>query len=269
MEKSGLAWSVEQAQLMTCNGISVDTHKALFRSDTNKILGIVGTGYTPVQNPTAFAFFDVITEKYGATYEYAGIIKDGRKIFLQAKLGRSFEAAPGDQVDMYLTMVTAHDGSLSLRAFLTPIRLFCQNQLIRAIRHATTNIQLKHTSTVNNRLRDATMVFQVSMQAAEEFEAKAKFLTQKLVDRQMVEKFLNEISWIPAAPDSGTSRTAIEALFHNGRGNRGQNAWELYNAAVEYVDHERSKDPEKALDSAMFGAGALLKERAFQAALAV
>ena len=86
MEKSGLAWSVEQAQLMTCNGISVDTHKALFRGDTNKILGVVGTGYTPVQNTTAFAFFDVITEKYGATYEYAGVIKDGRKIFLQAKL---------------------------------------------------------------------------------------------------------------------------------------------------------------------------------------
>ncbi len=41
----------------------------------------------------------------------------------------------------------------------------------------------------------------------------------------------------------------------------------LYNAAVEFFDHERSIDEEKSLDSAMFGSGALLKERAFEVAM--
>jgi len=39
-------------------------------------------------------------------------------------------------------------------------------------------------------------------------------------------------------------------------------------AAVVFVDHERSADEEKALDSAMFGSsGTLLKERAFEVAM--
>jgi hypothetical protein len=58
-------------------------------------------------------------------------------------------------------------------------------------------------------------------------------------------------------------------LFENGRGNFGTSAFELYNAAVEWVDHERGSDPEKRLDSAMFGGGAALKGKAFEAALAV
>jgi phage/plasmid-like protein (TIGR03299 family) len=269
LEKSGLAWSVEQQPLITGSGISVDSHKAVLRGDNNKIIGIVGRNYEPVQNTIAFAFFDVIAEKYGATYEYAGIIKDGRRVFLQAKLGNSFEAAAGDQVDSYITMVNAHDGTSSIHAFLTPIRLFCQNQLIRAIKSATTNIRLRHTSNVNDRFKEAMQVFNMSTEAFLLFEEKAKILAQKVVDMQMVETFLKKI-----VPESGSTRAKnqrekIENLFENGRGNRGQNAWELYNAAVEYVDHERSPNAEKALDSAMFGSGAVLKEKAFEAAISL
>lgn len=269
MELSGLAWAVDQAPLITGNGISVDTHKALYRNDTNRILGVVGRDYTPIQNTTAFAFFDVIAEKYGASYEYAGIIKEGRKIFLQAKLGQSFQAAPGDTVESYITLVTAHDGSSSLRAFLTPIRLFCQNQLIQAIKSATTNIALKHTPNVNERIRDAMHVFQMSNEAFEVFEGKAKYLAQKVVDRQMVARFLAEL-----IPDTGSTRSKhqkakIEELFVHGCGNTGKSAWHLYNAAAEFVDHERSANAEKALESAMFGSGALLKEKAFETALTV
>ena len=269
MELSGLDWAVEQAPLITGNGISVDTHKALLRSDTSKVLGVVGRDYMPIQNTTAFAFFDVIAEKYGASYEYAGIIKEGKKIFLQAKLGQSFQAAPGDTVESYITLVTAHDGSSSLRAFLTPIRLFCQNQLIRAIKSATTNIALKHTPNVNDRIRAAMDVFQMSSQAFEVFEGKAKYLAQKVVDRQMVAKFLAEIIVDTGSTRARNQRDKVEELFHHGRGNTGKTAWHLYNAATEFVDHERSSDAEKALESAMFGSGALLKEKAFEIALAV
>ncbi len=267
LEKSGLAWSVEQQPLITGSGISVDSHKAILRGDSNKIIGIVGRNYEPVQNTTAFAFFDVIAEKYGATYEYAGIIKEGRKVFLQAKLGNSFDAAPGDQVDSYITMVNAHDGSASIHAFLTPIRLFCQNQLIRAIKNATTNIRFRHTSSVNDRFKESMQVFKMSTEAFQLFEEKARVLAQKIVDTQMVEKFLKEIVPESGSTRSNNQREKIEHLFESGRGNRGNNAWELYNAAVEYVDHERTKNEEKSLESAMFGSGAILKERAFEAAM--
>jgi phage/plasmid-like protein (TIGR03299 family) len=267
LERSGLAWSVEPAPLVTGNGLDVSSHKALYRSDTNRVLGVVGQDYEIIQNTTAFAFFDVIAERYGARYEYAGIIRDGRKLFLQAKLGRSFDAMPGDRVDCFVTMVTSHDGSSSLRAFLTPIRLFCQNQLIRAIKAATTNVMLKHTSNVNGRLHDAMNVFHMSTQAFGVFEEKARYLARKVVDKQMVERFLNEIFEETGSTRVKNQRAKVRELFECGRGNKGKTAWDLYNGATEFVDHERTNDPEKALDSAMFGSGALMKEKAFETAL--
>jgi len=45
-------------------------------------------------------------------------------------------------------------------------------------------------------------------------------------------------------------------------------AWGLLNAVTEYVDHERrARSTEYRMDSAWFGAGAALKERALNAAL--
>lgn len=267
LEKSGLAWSVEQAEIIGVNGLDIPSHKMLFRSDNHKVLGVVGKDYKPIQNTTAFAFFDVIAEKYGAKYEYSGVIKDGKKLFLQARLNQSFEAVKGDRVDCYITLVTAHDGSSGLRAFLTPIRLFCQNQLINAIKHATTNIHLKHTSNVDERIKDAFHVFQMSNTAFMIFKEKSEYLARKLVDKQMVERFLNEL-----VPDTGTTRSKNQRermveLFECGKGNSGKSAWHLYNAATEYIDHDRTSDPEKAMDSAMFGSGSILKGKAFDIAL--
>jgi phage/plasmid-like protein (TIGR03299 family) len=270
LEKAGLAWSVEPVELVTGAGRNVSTHKAICRGDTGQILGVVGEGYVPVQNTTAFAFADVIASRYGATYEFAGIVKNGRRVFLQAKLNESFEARRGDRIDSYITMVTSHDGSSSMRCFLTPIRLFCENQLTRAIRGATTNIALRHTASIEARIQSAFQVFSMSAHAFTLFREKSKYLARKVADKQMVQRFLDEV--IGKADDSvriANQRQKVTQLFQNGRGNFGQSAFELYNAAVEWVDHERGSDAEKRMDSAMFGSGALIKEQAFRSALAL
>ncbi|MNU80704.1 hypothetical protein D3C71_703420 [compost metagenome] len=45
-------------------------------------------------------------------------------------------------------------------------------------------------------------------------------------------------------------------------------AWGLLNAVTEYVDHERrARSTEYRMDSAWFGQGAVIKQRALQAAL--
>jgi hypothetical protein len=105
IEMSGLSWGIDQLPLIAGNGVSIDTHKALFRNDSNALLGVVGKDYYPIPNSMAFSFFDVICDRYNCTYQYAGVIKEGRKIFLQAKMGKSFEAAPGDRIEMFLTLL--------------------------------------------------------------------------------------------------------------------------------------------------------------------
>ncbi|MBF0430528.1 MAG: DUF932 domain-containing protein [Fibrobacteria bacterium] len=265
-----LNWSVRPVPLITGEGKDVPTHKGLTRSDTGNILGIVGKSYQPIQNFQAFAFADILAEHYGATYEYAGMCKDGKKVFLQAKLNESFEATRGDQVDCYITMATSHDGSSSMRVFLTPIRLFCENQLIRAIKNASTNIVLRHTVNAEIKMQQAFEVFATSRNAFLRFKQKAQYLAQKQVDREMVKRFLDSVV---GPEDQSTrirnNRETVTRLFENGKGNHGQNAFQMYNAATEWVDHERTRDPEKRLESAMFGSGAIIKEKAFAAAMAL
>ena len=267
LERSGLSWSVEQAPLITENGLSVESHKALFRGDNHQILGIVGSGYVPIQNTTAFAFFDTVSEKYGATYSYAGEIKEGKQIFLQAKIGKSFCAVPGDRVDLYITLSTGHDGSASLHAFMTPIRLFCSNQLVRSVKHASNSIHLKHTANISARIMDAMKVFNMSVEAFSVFEEKSRYLARKVVDRQMVEKFLKEVISDTGSTRAENQKKQIKDLFQNGKGNSGRSAWHLYNGLTEWVDHYRSADEDNAVASSLFGSGAALKEKAFGAAL--
>ena len=69
-------------------------------------------------------------------------------------------------------------------------------------------------------------------------------------------------------PEAISTRTrnqmdTVGDLFINGVGNRGLNNWDMLNAVTEFVDHKRSKDADKRLDSAWFGGGAELKQKAW------
>jgi hypothetical protein len=74
---------------------------------------------------------------------------------------------------------------------------------------------------------------------------------------------------VEAASDS------VLALFHGkaiGASLEAANssAWGLLNAVTEYVDHgRRARSPDGRLDSAWFGVGATIKQRALDAALAL
>ena len=268
MDKAGLAWSIEQTELVGVNGINVPDHKMLYRGDNQYVLGIVGKGYEPVQNSTALSFFDVVTAKYGASYEYGGMTKGGRKVFLQAKLPNSFEARKGDRVDCYLTLCNGNDGTYGLKAFLTPIRLFCSNQLVNAVKKASCEITLRHTASIHDRIELALAIFNTSLEAFEEFKQKSIFLAQKIMDKQMVEKFLNEL--MPKeSTRSDNQKEEILHLFHNGAGNNGTSAWDAANAVAEYVCFYRGKDADKRAESALFGQGSQLTGKAFDLATSI
>jgi hypothetical protein len=167
-------------------------------------------------------------------------------------------------------MATSHDGSSSMRCFLTPIRLFCENQLIIAIKNATTNVVLRHTSGAAVKMQQAFEVFATARNAFLIFKQKAKYLAQKQVDRERVKRFLDDV----VGPDDKSTRVrnnreTVTRLFESGKGNFGKNSFQLYNAVTEWVDHERTKDFEKRLESAMFGSVAVIKEKAFEAAMAL
>ncbi len=269
IRKAGMGYFVEQTGIMGNNGIDVPDHKLLFRSDNNLPLGVVGRDYHPIQNHESFSFFDCVCEQYGASYEFAAEIKGGKKIILQARLDKQFDVRPDDPIDEYVTLVNSHDGSTALKCFFTPVRLFCMNQLQVALRSAIGSISLRHTQHIQSRIADAMKVMNLSAQYFIEFREKAQFLARKLVDKHLVDKFLDEVLQDTGSTRNQNQRSEVVRLFENGKGNGHGTAWDLFNGLTEYVDHFRGSNESKRLESSMFGQGGILKNRAFEKAMAL
>ncbi len=137
---------------ITDNELHVPNYYANIRSDNNAILGVVGKDYHIVQNREAFAFFDAIVGGgEGILYETAGALGDGERIFITAKLPDYIRVGNGDDVtEKYIFLTTSHDGSGSITAAFTPIRIVCQNTLNASLRSMNNVVRIKHTAGQNS-----------------------------------------------------------------------------------------------------------------------
>jgi len=139
------------------SGLDVPNYFATIRSDTNTVLGVVGKDYHIVQNHEAFNFFDAIVGgDAGILYETAGALGQGERIFITAKLPDYIRVGSGDDVTKkYIFLTTSHDGSGSITAAFTPIRIVCQNTLNASLRTMTNVVRIKHTSGAKQRIENA------------------------------------------------------------------------------------------------------------------
>lgn len=123
-----------------------------FDHNTTDILGYVGERYHPFQNEELFSFGDALLE--GGTWETGGSIKNGTRVFGSLALNRSTTIGD-DSVDNYLLVTTSHDGSASIQASVTPVRVVCKNTLNVALRNAKQTFKIRHTQSMQGRVQAA------------------------------------------------------------------------------------------------------------------
>lgn len=150
---AGLDWKVEQKPIYLADGVEIKGNYANVRSTDNKPLGIVGERYKIVQNTDAFAFTDALLGE-GVKYETAGSLKEGKVIWLLAKLPEKYDIL-GDKVDPYVVFTNTHDGSGAVRVAMTPIRVVCNNTLNMALQRAKRVWTARHTGNIQYKLDDA------------------------------------------------------------------------------------------------------------------
>lgn len=161
----------------------VSTHMATMREDNGNILGVVGSQYSVVQNEKALEFINMLTsgEIKGTekpVIETAGILDGGARFYMTAKMPSQI-CIPGDKfgIDDYIVFTTSHDGSGSVQAFFSPVRVICKNTLAYAMRKAKNKLIFKHTSRVNERMnwekeenrRRAVLILKMHKHFKEEF----------------------------------------------------------------------------------------------------
>ena len=140
--------------------LGVPDYFANIRSDNNAVLGVVGKDYHIVQNCEAFSFFDsIVGSNKGILYETAGALGKGERIFITAKLPDYIRVGNGDDVtEKYIFLTTSHDGSGSITAAFTPVRIVCQNTLNASLRNMSNVVRIKHTSGAKQRIETAHKV---------------------------------------------------------------------------------------------------------------
>ena len=74
---------------------------------------MVSDRYQVVQNEEAFAFTDGLLGE-GVTYETAGALQGGKRVFLLARLPQRFIIA-GDEIMPYFVIMNSHDGAVRSR----------------------------------------------------------------------------------------------------------------------------------------------------------
>ena len=136
----------------------ISSHMATVRTDTNQILGVVGSGYGVVQNDKALEFFNhilngEITGNEKAVIETAGVLDDGARFYITARMGDNI-MLPGDNspIEDYILLYNSHDGSGSVQVVPSFIRVVCQNTLNMALKEARCRLTYRHTSKVNERM---------------------------------------------------------------------------------------------------------------------
>ena len=149
---AGLDWSVRQEPVFNARGGIVKGYKANVRDSDGSVLGIVGDRYKVVQNADAFRFTDDLIGG-DVRYETAGSLREGRQVWLLAKMPERKVA--GDEVEPYLCFTNSHDGSGGLKVCMTPIRVVCNNTLNVALGSAKRVWSMRHTENIHERLDEA------------------------------------------------------------------------------------------------------------------
>lgn len=212
-------------------------------------LAIVGSRYTPVQNETVADLGQAIVDG-GAQWETIGSIKDGRRVFFALQLGDDIVLDPNgsaDRIGKYLTVDTGHDGKTSVMAFMTDVRVVCQNTLTAAKSARFSQYKIRHTQSVDGRLEQARQALSIAFQQNSLFEQEMKELIEQEMTKQQFWTLVNGIYVKPEKDVRGSlkkweKKTDLIMDIWNGQADGGNTVSELedtkykgYNVLSEHL----------------------------------
>ncbi len=246
---AGLDWEVLQTPVYMENGIEIPNYKANIRSTDKACLGIVTDRYQIVQNADAFEFTDAIvgeTENGVVTYETAGSLCGGRKVWMLAKM--PVQKVLDDDVEPYMFFSNSHDGSGAIKVGMTPIRIVCNNTLNMALNSAKRSWSTKHVGDMQSKLEEAKLCLQMADKYMQNLDIEADRLANATLYREQIDEILDEMFPINDN-DSDRKKQNVQsvkdsfyvAYFMPDILKFGESAWRAVNAMSDMVTHSTPK----------------------------
>lgn len=235
--------------------------KAIVRVDKNDDIvtdfGYVGQRFVPIQNTEIFDWCDKLVDDSGANYESAFSMYGGQQVGLTMRFPDTVQVGGEDPHVKYLLVSTRHDGTGSMTAAVTMVRMYCTNMLNVALRKADDRIRIPHLANASKKIAAARDSLQLTFKYVDEFEKEMESLIQRTIDEDTADAIIKEVLGKNRYGGLEAKSSAIRTLARESttiqdefRGTR----YGLLQAATEWMDWGRvAKTPHGAAVSALDG----------------
>jgi len=232
-----LDWKVKQ-YAVKANGITLDNYFANIRTDVNIPLGVVKGRYKIVQNIEAFDFVDGIVgnDEIECRYETAGSLFNGKRIFLLVKLPN--KELLGDDVENYLFFTNSHDGTSSLMAGISNVRVVCNNTLQMAIKGAKRTWSCRHTMNITEKKQQAKESLGLAVKYMDSMNDMAEKLYQIKIDEEaFFRKLFDKSNMAEKNKEETIERIHLIYNKKDDLQNFKGTGWGMYNAVADFVSN--------------------------------
>ncbi len=301
IRESKLDWEVSRVELRTADSLDpVPDFAAIRRSDTGKILGVVGSDYEPFQNAGMFKVFSDLAQVDRSdgglpfTIETAGAFNGGKVVWALAHFPDLSIRIQDDSAMTYLLVSTGHSGNKTLIIAPTTVRVVCRNSLRLAEAQAAERrkhpglaggFTLKHTPGIHEAVNEAKAAFAATIASHKVTKAAWNRLADVPLTKKREADLMRMVFGTPGPDETDRARALrksreerIAAILASPTSQVKGTKDSLFSgmqAVIEWADHDRTtrttdggNADEARLFSANFnGSGAEVKARAWAAAL--
>jgi len=264
------------SQVVTPEGVTQVhyTQSGVVRMDNLKPIGVVGERYTPIQNRDAFSTLTYLQDEgFISKYEQAGILGDGQRCFIIARLNDSMTLT--DKHHGRIMFATSHDGSGAFHVRALAERLFCSNQIPNLARRGKGVISIRHTTSANARLQQVKQAVLSEMRWFDEYQNWYDKMLNTEVDIPRISAYVNQVA-PKRDPKKVTERERntderrqekiLDRIVGQYNANIAGTVAALFQGAVEYSDYDsRGRNADRIL----MGRDIEFKSRAWDAAKAL
>jgi phage/plasmid-like protein (TIGR03299 family) len=256
---------------------TMDDRFTLVRSDTGEALSVVSGDYRIVQPMEVLEFYRDLVSVFGYTLETAGALNNGRKIWALARTGitGSVDRGGRDEMEGYLLLATSCDKTLATTAAFTSVRVVCANTLSIATNslkgEKRPHVKVPHTFKFDpKKVKEELGLLDESWNS---YLATVRQMAEHKMNADDASVFfadlLGDKDDKPLSAKTQQERETLVGLFTSAPGQQlataAETLWGAVNAVTYYADHVK-KGAADRLDSAWFGSGNALKNRAWAAA---
>lgn len=218
--------------------------RAVVRSDTGQVIGVVGARYALIPHRQLADFADALcgTQADALHFGNAGHKKNGARPFIQLKgaartVGKDVRGCDVDVSDV-ITLMTGHDGTLQTLACYGANIVVCDNTYAHALSAAKSHgVSIRHTKSGAETLNEAIRIAEATRNLGAAFDTAAlRLLTTPFSDQSMTQL---AHALVPGeSTRAEAARTKLLDAWASSPGAAPGSAWGASQAVTYYTSHE-------------------------------